>query len=115
LQDIPVNIASLATEWNFEFIRSLPELSYGFVALVKYQGDFLGHGFLILKNHGLKSLPLFPGLAMRELIASALIHQDMTITNAAQATKVMTLALKMELIKPADLDHPRAGYIPHRA
>lgn len=33
--------------------------------------------------------------------------------NAAQATKVIAQAQKMGLIKPADSDHPRAGYIPH--
>ena len=35
--------------------------------------------------------------------------------NAAQATKVIALALKLKLIKPADADHPRAGYIPEWA
>ena len=32
--------------------------------------------------------------------------------NAAQATKVINAALDTELIKPADTEHPRAGYIP---
>lgn len=32
--------------------------------------------------------------------------------NAAQATKVITQALKEKHIRPADPDHPRAGYIP---
>lgn len=35
--------------------------------------------------------------------------------NAAQATKVIALALKAKLIKPADPDHPRAGYVPNWA
>ena len=35
--------------------------------------------------------------------------------NAAQATKVITQAQKKGLIKPADLDHPRAGYVPYWA
>jgi hypothetical protein len=32
--------------------------------------------------------------------------------NAAQATKVIIQAQKMGLIKPADPEHPRAGYTP---
>jgi ATP-dependent DNA helicase RecG len=32
--------------------------------------------------------------------------------NAAQATKVINQVLKLELIKAADSEHPRAGYIP---
>lgn len=32
--------------------------------------------------------------------------------NAAQATKVIKQTLKMELIKPADPEHSRAGYVP---
>lgn len=32
--------------------------------------------------------------------------------NAAQATNVIKQALKFKLIKPADIEHPRAGYIP---
>lgn len=32
--------------------------------------------------------------------------------NAAQATKVINAALDANLIKPADTEHPRAGYIP---
>ncbi len=32
--------------------------------------------------------------------------------NAAQASKVIGLALNNKLIKPADLEHPRAGYVP---
>jgi len=35
--------------------------------------------------------------------------------NAAQTTKVITQAQKMGLIKPADSDHPRAGYVPRWA
>jgi len=35
--------------------------------------------------------------------------------NAAQATKVITQAHKVGLIKPADSDHPRAGYVPYWA
>jgi len=33
-------------------------------------------------------------------------------TNAAQATKVINGALKASLIKPAESDRPRAGYVP---
>ena len=32
--------------------------------------------------------------------------------NAAQASKVIKVALKNELIKVADPEHPRAGYVP---
>jgi predicted HTH transcriptional regulator len=32
--------------------------------------------------------------------------------NAAQATKVITQAQNAQLIKPADVEHPRSGYIP---
>jgi hypothetical protein len=32
--------------------------------------------------------------------------------NAAQASQVITLALQQQLIKPADTDHPRSGYVP---
>lgn len=32
--------------------------------------------------------------------------------NAAQASQVITLGLQQELIKPADLEHPRSGYVP---
>lgn len=35
--------------------------------------------------------------------------------NAAQASQVIGLALQQELIKPADADHPRSGYIPYWA
>jgi ATP-dependent DNA helicase RecG len=35
--------------------------------------------------------------------------------NAAQATKVIALAQKLGLIKPADPEHPRAGYVPRWA
>ncbi|MFN7096860.1 MAG: ATP-binding protein, partial [Gammaproteobacteria bacterium] len=34
------------------------------------------------------------------------------IKNAAQASKVINAAIKSQLIKPADPEHPRAGYIP---
>nr|WP_272876797.1 ATP-binding protein [Neoroseomonas terrae] len=32
--------------------------------------------------------------------------------NAAQASQVITLALQQRLIRPADSDHPRSGYVP---
>lgn len=32
--------------------------------------------------------------------------------NAAQASQVISLALQQELIKPADPEHPRSGYVP---
>jgi predicted HTH transcriptional regulator len=32
--------------------------------------------------------------------------------NAAQASQVIALALQQELIKPADPEHPRSGYVP---
>ncbi len=35
--------------------------------------------------------------------------------NAAQATTVINKALEAKLIRVADLDHPRAGYLPHWA
>lgn len=35
--------------------------------------------------------------------------------NAAQATAVINLTLKAELIRVADPEHPRAGYVPHWA
>jgi predicted HTH transcriptional regulator len=35
--------------------------------------------------------------------------------NAAQATKVIAQAQKAGYIKPADIEHPRAGYIPYWA
>lgn len=35
--------------------------------------------------------------------------------NAAQASGVITQALRAKLIRPADPDHPRAGYVPHWA
>lgn len=35
--------------------------------------------------------------------------------NAAQTTKVIINSLKANFIKPADIDHPRAGYIPYWA
>lgn len=37
---------------------------------------------------------------------------DIEKRNAAQATKVITQAQQMNQIKPADPEHPRAGYIP---
>jgi predicted HTH transcriptional regulator len=35
--------------------------------------------------------------------------------NAAQASQVISLALQQGLIKPADPDHPRSGYVPYWA
>jgi predicted HTH transcriptional regulator len=35
--------------------------------------------------------------------------------NAAQASVVIGMTLKAKLIRPADPDHPRAGYVPHWA
>lgn len=32
--------------------------------------------------------------------------------NAAQASAVINLALQQGLIKPADAEHPRSGYVP---
>jgi hypothetical protein len=32
--------------------------------------------------------------------------------NAAQASQVINLAIQQGLIKPADLQHPRSGYVP---
>jgi hypothetical protein len=32
--------------------------------------------------------------------------------NAAQATQVINKALQQQLIKAADTDHPRSGYVP---
>jgi streptomycin 6-kinase len=36
LRDLPTHLNQLAQEWNFEFVRTLPDLSYSYVALVKY-------------------------------------------------------------------------------
>jgi predicted HTH transcriptional regulator len=53
----------------------------GFEGLVGFINDFLPKNEHI--NSALReSLPLFPELAIRELVANALIHQDMTITGA---------------------------------
>lgn len=53
----------------------------GFEGLVSYLNDLLPKnehiGAALREAH-----PLFPGLAIRELVANALIHQDMTITGA---------------------------------
>ncbi|WMT86688.1 putative DNA binding domain-containing protein [Pelagibacterium sp. 26DY04] len=35
--------------------------------------------------------------------------------NAAQASQVINLAIQQGLIKPADLEHPRSGYVPYWA
>ena len=37
-----------------------------------------------------EEIPLFPALAMRELIANALIHQDMTITGAGPQIEIFS-------------------------
>ncbi len=53
----------------------------GFEGLVEFINDFLPKNEHI-KDALRESHPLFPKLAIRELVANALIHQDMTITGA---------------------------------
>jgi predicted HTH transcriptional regulator len=44
--------------------------------------------------------PLFPGIAIRELVANALIHQDMTITGAGPQVEVFTD--RIEITNPGE-------------
>ena len=36
LQLLPSHIETLASQWHFQFIKPMPDLSYGFVAKVKF-------------------------------------------------------------------------------
>jgi len=51
----------------------------GFQGLIKYIMDKLPHNEVI-KDAIRKDVPLYPEIAIRELIANALIHQDLTIS-----------------------------------
>lgn len=53
----------------------------GFKALVEYIDGLLPHNEAIGRAFRTES-PLFPSVAIRELVANALIHQDMTISGA---------------------------------
>ncbi len=39
LLNLPIQVTSLSEKWGFEFKQAMPELSYNFVALVKYQNE----------------------------------------------------------------------------
>lgn len=76
----------------------------GFEGLVSYLNDLLpkneGIGRALREPH-----PLFPELAIRELVANALIHQDMTITGAGPQIEMFTDRLEITnpgcpLVKP---------------
>lgn len=47
--------------------------------------------------------------------ASLCVRLGISPKNAAQATAVINKALDAKLIRIADLEHPRAGYVPHWA
>ena len=59
-------------------------------------------------------LKYLSGDRMRNATLCARLGIDRT-KNAAQASGVITKALDAGLIKPADPEHPRAGYVPHWA
>ncbi|MBF0155716.1 MAG: putative DNA binding domain-containing protein [Magnetococcales bacterium] len=69
----------------------------GFEGLVNYIND------LLPKNEHIgaalrEAQPLFPELAIRELVANALIHQDMTLTGAGP--QIELFADRIEIINP---------------
>lgn len=66
----------------------------GFQGLVKYingllpRNEFIGTAFR-------EARPLFPSIAIRELIANALIHQDMTVTGAGPLVELFSDRLEI--------------------
>ena len=71
----------------------------GFEGLVGYINDLLPKnehiGAALREAH-----PLFPGLAIRELVANALIHQDMTISGAGP--QIELFADRIEITNPGN-------------
>ena len=47
--------------------------------------------------------------------ASLCVRLGIDLKNASQATGVINKTLAAGLIRVADVDHPRAGYVPHWA
>lgn len=69
----------------------------GFEGLVDYINDLVPHNEHI--GRALReSRPLFPELAVRELVANALIHQDMTVTGAGPQIEIFED--RMEITNP---------------
>ncbi|MBZ9558605.1 MULTISPECIES: ATP-binding protein [unclassified Modicisalibacter] len=69
----------------------------GFEGLVDYINDVVPHNEHIGRARR-ESRPLFPELAVRELVANALIHQDMTITGAGPQIEIFRD--RMEITNP---------------
>ncbi len=71
----------------------------GFEGLVEYidtllpRNEFIGKAFR-------EERPVFPSIAIRELIANALIHQDMTVTGAGPMIELF--ADRMEITNPGE-------------
>lgn len=75
------HIAEQLSEISDECQRLESLYAVGFEGLIDYVNN------LLPKNEHIgaalrEDRPLFPGIAVRELVANALIHQDMTITGA---------------------------------
>ena len=56
-----------------------------------------------------------PGNTDKMKNASLCVRLGIDPKNASQATGVINKTLAAGLIRVADLDHPRAGYVPHWA
>ncbi|MCV3765150.1 ATP-binding protein [Rhizobium sp. TRM95796] len=69
----------------------------GFEGLIQYLDHLLPHNEHIGKAFR-EERPLYPSIAIRELVANALIHQDMTITGAGPLIELF--ADRMEITNP---------------
>ncbi|MBL8643507.1 MAG: putative DNA binding domain-containing protein [Rhodospirillaceae bacterium] len=69
----------------------------GFSGMVKYTMDHIGHEETYVS--GVRKLtPQYPEIAIREILANALIHQDFTITGAAPTLEIY--ASRIEVTNP---------------
>ena len=66
----------------------------GFQGLMDYMDALIPRNELIEKAFR-KEQPLYPSIALRELIANALIHQDMTVTGAGPSIEMFSDRLEM--------------------
>jgi predicted HTH transcriptional regulator len=71
--------------------------AYGFKGLIDYIDGLLPRNEHIGKAFREES-PLYPSIAIRELVANALIHQDMTITGAGP--QIELFRDRMEITNP---------------
>ena len=69
----------------------------GFAAMIEFLATLLPRNEVIGRALR-REVPLFPSLAVRELVANALIHQDFTITGAGPMVEIF--ADRMEITNP---------------